>query len=207
MPKDDKGKVKMTVIQFETESDNATLQENIRAITNTLARALAPQPRVIQAPPSLPNGNATNGVDNTKQPEQASLFDDDADAIDGEITPATTKPKTKSPSPRKAPTLNMIELDLNKGDKPLKTFMEEKKPDGDNKRYLAMAYWLRANLGISEVTMHHIYSCYRFMGWNVPKDAGQTLRNLKKQGWMNKGSESGSFSVNHVGENIINDMG
>jgi hypothetical protein len=30
----------MTVIHFETESDNATLQEKIRAITQTLTRAL-----------------------------------------------------------------------------------------------------------------------------------------------------------------------
>ena len=35
-----RGKVKMTVIHFETESDNATLQENIRSIANTLSRAL-----------------------------------------------------------------------------------------------------------------------------------------------------------------------
>ena len=39
MAKDDKAKVKMTVIHFETESDNLTLQENIRAISHALTRA------------------------------------------------------------------------------------------------------------------------------------------------------------------------
>jgi len=32
MAKEDKARVKMTVIHFETESDNATLQENIRSL-------------------------------------------------------------------------------------------------------------------------------------------------------------------------------
>src|SRR5215203_1495320 len=128
MPKEDKAKVKMTVIQFETESDNATLQENIRAITNTLARALAPQPRVIQAPPPLPNGTGNN-AENGKYPEQGSLFDaSDADAIDGEITPISSKPKAKTSSPRHNPTPQTLDLDLKVGDMPLKTFLEHKKP-------------------------------------------------------------------------------
>jgi D-mannonate dehydratase len=46
LAKEDKAKIKMTVIHFETESDNATLQENIRAITQTLIRALASPQRV-----------------------------------------------------------------------------------------------------------------------------------------------------------------
>ena len=205
MPKEDKGKVKMTVIQFETESDNATLQENIRAITNTLARALAPQPRVIQVPPSLPNGNGNSANENGKQPEQASLFDDD-DAIDGELTPAASKPKAKSSS-RQFPTPQTLELNLTIGDTPLKAFLEQKKPVGDNKRYLVIAYWLKKNLAINEIDMNHAYTCYRFMGWNVPADAGSPLRGMKTQGWMTKGSGKGSYSINHIGENVVIEMG
>jgi hypothetical protein len=208
MPKEDKGKVKMTVIQFETESDNATLQENIRAITNTLARALAPQPRVIQAPPQLPNGNGDNGANgDAKSSEQPSLFDDNDDAIDGEITPAPAKAKAKSSSPRQLPTPQTLDLDLKSGDVPLKEFLEQKKPSGDNKRYLAIAYWLKTYLSINAITMNHAYTCYRFMGWNVPADASSPLRAMKKQGWMKKAEEAGAYSINHVGENVINEMG
>ena len=35
MAKQDIGKIKMTVIHFETESENATLQENVRAIATS----------------------------------------------------------------------------------------------------------------------------------------------------------------------------
>ena len=60
MAKEDKAKIKMTVIHFETESDNATLQENIRAITQTLTRALASPQRVATPYVQLPSAN---GVD------------------------------------------------------------------------------------------------------------------------------------------------
>lgn len=207
MPKEDKAKVKMTVIQFETESDNTTLQENIRAITNTLARALAPQPRVIQVPSQIANGNGNSAADNAKSPEQGSLFDDDdADAIDGEVTPIASKPKAKS-SPRQLPTPQTVDLDLTSGATPLKTFLEQKKLVGDNKRYLAIAYWLKKNLNINQIDMNHAYTCYRFMGWNVPADASSPLRAMKTQGWMTKGTDKGAYAINHIGENVVNEMG
>jgi hypothetical protein len=208
MPKEDKAKIKMTVIQFETESENATLQENVRAITNTLIRALAPQPRGIQAPPPLPNGSGNNATNNGKHPEQGSLFDDtdNADAIDGELTPAASKPKAKSHS-RQLPVPQPLELDLTSGDMPLKVFLEQKKPVGDNKRYLVIAYWLKKNLNINQIDMNHAYTCYRFIGWNVPADASSPLRVMKKQGWMTKGSNKGAYSINHIGENVVIEMG
>lgn len=207
MPKEDKGKVKMTVIQFETESDNATLQENIRAITNTLARALAPQTRVVQAPPQIANGNSNSTTEDSKQTEQASLFENDTDAIDADVIPVTTKPKAKNNSARKYPTPEILDIDLESGNVSLKAFIEQKKPSNESKRYLAIAYWLKNNRGINEITKDHIYTCYRFLHWNVPKDTSQPLRLMKTQGWMNKGQESGAYSINHVGENVVNEMG
>lgn len=206
MAKDDKAKVKMTVIQFETESDNATLQENIRAITNTLTRALAPQPRNITPPAAqIPSGK--NGSNDASQTEQQSLFDSYEDAIDIDATTVETKPKPKNSSSRKLPTPAMLDIDLTSGEVSLKTFIEQKKPSGDNKCYLAIAYWLKTYRDINEVTMDHAYTCYRMLGWNVPKDASSPLRQMKKQGWMNKSKELGAYSINHVGENVINEMG
>lgn len=209
MPKEDKGKVKMTVIQFETESDNATLQENIRAITNTLARALAPQPRVVQMPPQIPSGNGDNGADGAKIPEQGSLFNGDVDAIDAEVTPAVSK-KAKSNGAPKYTAPKPLDLDLTSGKVPLKTFIEQKNPDGDVKRYLVIAYWFKEYRGISEITKDHAYTCYRFMDWSdVPKDVSGAFRTMKKKeyGWMNAGSKNGLYAINHIGENVVNQMG
>jgi hypothetical protein len=78
LAKEDKAKIKMTVIHFETESDNATLQENIRAITQTLTRALASPQRVAYIPAQLPSAN---GVDTNPN----IGVDDEPDVLDAEV--------------------------------------------------------------------------------------------------------------------------
>jgi hypothetical protein len=206
MAKEDKAKVKMTVIQFETESSNETLQENIRAIANTLTRALAPPPRVIQTPAQLTSGNG-NGA-SADSTVQGQLFEPDEheDAIDVDAKPVASKKKS-APRYTKPETL---ELDLESGDVPLKTFLEQKKPEGDIKRYLAIAAWFKQHRGINEITMDHAYTCYRFMGWNdVPKDVSGPFRAMKKReyGYINAGSTKGLYAINHIGENVINQMG
>jgi hypothetical protein len=46
------------------------------------------------------------------------------------------------------------------------------------------------------------------MKWNTPKDAGAPLRKMKNvQQWFNKGSGEGLYAINHIGENVVNDMG
>lgn len=203
MAKEDKGKVKMTVIHFETESDNATLQENIRAIANTLTRALAPPPRIVPQQLTSGNGAATNGAGAAHAPEA----DDFEDAIDAEIVSDSKKPKAKKAAASKGRSPVALDLDLTVGDVPLKQFMEQKKPNSDNKRYLVIAQWLKTNLNLEEVTMDHIYTGYRHMGWNVPDDAGGPLRQCKQQGWMKRGKGKGAYAINHIGEGVVNDIG
>jgi hypothetical protein len=201
LAKEDKGKVKMTVIHFETESDNETLQENIRSIAQTLSRALTPpQTRVVHAPAQLTSGNGASA-------EQAQE-EDFVDTLDADFDATTaSKPKGRSNAPRQFRTPQSLDLDLTSGAVPFKTFMEQKKPAGDNKRYLVIAQWLKTYLNIDEITMDHAYTCYRSLGLNVPDDAGAPLRNAKSQGWMKKGTGKGTYAINHIGEGVVNDMG
>ncbi len=209
MAKEDKGTVKMTVIHFETVSDNATLQENIRAIANTLTRALAPppaQPRIVNpaTPAQLSSGNGENNGTGTEQAREIDNYDD---AID--VKPISTK-KVKSGTTPRFTTPKALDIDLETGDVPLKKFLEQKKPDGDNKRYLAIAVWFKQHRGINEITADHAYTCYRFMGWNdVPKDVGSPFRRMKKKeyGYITAGSAKGLYAINHIGENVVNQMG
>jgi len=201
LAKENKGKVEMTVFHFKTESDNETLQENIRAIAQTISRALAtPQTRVVHVPAQLSNGNG--------DAEQAQNGDDSMDAVDADFETTTSpKSKPKSGAPRALRTPQPLDLDLTSGEVPFKAFMEQKKPAGDTKRYLAIAQWLKSNLNIDEITMDHVYTCYRSMGWNVPNDAAVALRNAKSNGWMKKGAGKGTYVINHIGEGVVNDMG
>jgi hypothetical protein len=201
MTKEDKAKIKMTVVHFETESSNEALQENIRVIANTLTRALTPPPtRVV--PAQLTSGNGAGNGMATDYANEAEQYED---VIDTEVIDSPKKPKKTGN--RQVTTPKVLELDLESGPVPVKTFIEQKNPAGDNKRYLAIAYWLKEHRSISEVTMHHVHTCYRRMGWNTPKDASQPLRAMKQQGWMNNGSVRGAYAINHVGEGVVNDMG
>lgn len=203
MPKEDKGKVKLTVIQFETESDNETLQENIKSITQTLMKALAPPPRIVQAPSQLANGNNNN--DRVTE-VVAEVYEED-DAIEAEVV--NKKPKAKTVvkfSPPKA-----LDLDLISGDMPLKKFLDEKNPGKSQiRRYLAIAYWFKHYRDTPEITKDHAYTCFRFIGWSdVPKDVGSPFRQMKKTqyGYMNAGSAEGLYAINHIGENVVVQMG
>lgn len=201
MSKEDKGKVRMTVIHFETESDNATLQANIHAIAQTLSRALAPPVKFIP-PAQLAPGNGNGG-----SPDEMTVDSED-EAIDVDFTPTTSKNKGKSSGNAAKPrSPTVLELDLTSGDLPLQTFFDEKKPEGENKKYLTIAYWFKENRNMPEVTMDHIHTAYRFLKLNTPKDASKPLRNLKGQGWMAKGKDTGAYAINHIGENEVNDLG
>jgi hypothetical protein len=200
--KDDDAEVEMTVIHFKTKSNNATLQENVRAIANTLARALAPPPpRVASVPKQITSGNGA------EPPLDEQGYEEDA--LEGELVPPKPARKARSSSGKGRTPEILQELDFTADPMPLKQFIEEKKvPDDYSKRYLAIAYWFRQYRSINEVSADHIYTAYRFMGWGVPKDVSKPLRNLKAANeWLSGGSSRGLYVVNHIGENIINEMG
>lgn len=133
MAKEDKGKIRMTVIHFETESDNATLQENIRSIAGTLSRALANPQRVVSssAPAQLTSANGKDA--NTTVLEEVS----DADASEEELSPIVSSSK-KSAKPPKLRIPQPLNIDLTEGPMPLKQFLDEKKPENEIKKYLAI---------------------------------------------------------------------
>lgn len=203
MAREEKAKVKMTVIHFETESDNATLQENVRAIAHTLSRALTSPQRGATTPTQIASGNQ-QVLDQSEEVETEEGRDEDEIAL-------SNPPSKAKKVARQYRTPQPVELDLVSGQLPLKDFLDQKQPDTDVKRYLAIAHWLKQHRNIQEVTMDHMYTGYRHMGtgWQVPADAGAPLRAMKgkQYGWMKTGSTKGSYTINHLGENEVGKMG
>jgi hypothetical protein len=197
MPKEDKGKVKMTVIHFETESDNDTLKENIRSISITLSKALSiPQKAPLQ-PHMLTNGDKKTTND---------ILEESQEELEFESPNSKTILKRTIPRIQRVP--KVVDIDLKGGQMPLKEFLDTKKPDGDNRKYLAITFWLNKFGGIEDVTGDHVYTCYRYMGWQVPEDITSPFRNMKgkQYGWIVSGKTKGSFKINHIGENQIEKM-
>jgi hypothetical protein len=185
---------KMTVMVFQLEGDDATLQEGIRTISGALNRVLPGNVvhTAIAAPHFTPGLPAPDVIEDAN-----GEFVDVEPAVNG-----SSNGNRKRTNSVKSP--QVLDLDLKQGKISLTDFLSKHAVDQVNKRYLLIAYWLKHHAEIEEVTMDHIHTGYRHMGWQTPKAAAQPLRDMKsKLGWFHKGESKGCYKINHVGENEV----
>jgi murein DD-endopeptidase MepM/ murein hydrolase activator NlpD len=154
-----------------------------------------PVVRVIAGPSSvrslLPSPNGDEG--------EASVLDAEVAEVPGDAEETLVeRPKHAKSNATRQP--KVLELDLKAGPVPLRQYLEQKNPTSDYRKSLLIAAWMKANLSLDEVTMDHIYTGYRHMGWPSPKDVSSPMRSMKRQnGWFGKGKEKGAYAINHVG--------
>ncbi len=198
---EDKGKVKFRFVEFELEGSNATLEESMRQIAAAVTRG----------------SSQTQFVNPSKVAKQldAPPADVDLAAEDLELAEPVEEPASSNGASSRAkkpgrphPKPEVIDLDLKAGDVAFKEFCGQKKPANQRSRYLVIACWLKEHADISEITIDHIYTCYKFMNWTpIPDNMVQPLRVMKStEGWFDKGEEAGSYALNHVGENKVAEM-
>lgn len=198
---DDHGRVKFRLIEVEFEGSNASIEEGLRTIANAIGRTkevttYVQLPAVpAQAAAQLPSPTTVEVVD---------------DAGDGVALPESRRNKSSAPrKPKavKAPTF-LDDLDIGAAEVPLKDFCQSKNPTTDLHKYLVVMAWLKDQLGITNVTIDHIYTCFDWMSWKVPGDPGQPLRDMKaKKNWISKGEGPGEYCLNHRGKNELLEMG
>lgn len=197
----DKGKVKVRVIEFEMEGSNSTLQESIRNIVGAIGKAQT----VVRAPAasalSGPSRSPATAEHDAADAEEAEIVEPEEETSETEITP-----RVRSKSSSKPRTPKIVQVELRGGDVPLRTFLA-KAPDTVDKRYILIAYWYKTYRQVSEVSLDHIYTAYKEMTWtNFPKDVGQPLRAMKTEGWFDKGSGGGAYTLNHMGDGRAVDL-
>ncbi|HEU6449491.1 MAG TPA: hypothetical protein VFV23_13745 [Verrucomicrobiae bacterium] len=189
-------KSKVTVLLFQLEGDDQTIQTGMRTIQNALS-GFGKQVKQIQSSPP----------DNSNVPEEEPLAETEDESNEDVSEIATSQRQSKSSRSFKMPKI--LDLDLTSGDVSLKAYCEQKSPGStDTKKYLVIASWLKEYRQIEEVSCDHIHTCYRHMGWQTPKDASKPLRNMVYSNqWFSAGSSEGMYKINHIGENIILGMG
>lgn len=108
---------KMTVMLFQLEGSDETLQEGFRTINNAIDKLANPVVRVVGGPPPVPSLLAsTNGADSDARTLDAEVVDEGTDA---EGTPVERpKPARSSPSVPRQP--KVLDLDLKAGSVPLR---------------------------------------------------------------------------------------
>lgn len=182
---------KMTVMIFQLEGDDATLQEGFKTISAAMSRVLPPTAQL------LPSASRPSGL-------PAPLTDSDDDDEEVLEVAATPVSRNTTNSKRTVKSPQILDMDLATGELPLAEFLSKHPTEETTKRYLLIAYWLKNQRELEEVSMDHIHTCFRHMGWQTPKQAAQPLRDMKSRlGWFHKGEEKGHYKINHVGENEV----
>ena len=182
---------------------NASIQESLRNLGAALRTNREPVIS-LPAPQALPAA-----LERSSPPSRE--FGDPIGTLFVQQETESDRPKPNSSSKVRSKTYRtpeVLELDLSAGDVPFQTFCESKGPESDWDKYLLVAWWLKKNLDISEITSAHIYTCYKFMKWQVPRDIPQPLRDMKsKKSWFSKCADRGAYALNHIGENEVSKMG
>ena len=93
----------------------------------------------------------------------------------------------------------------------LEDFVKEKNPDNDLDKYAVIAVWFKQHFDTEEISIDHIFTAYKKLGWQAQMpapDPSQTLRNLKSnKNWLTGGTKRGFYKVNWNGEDAVNKMG
>ena len=181
----------MTVMVLQIEGDDSTLQEGFQVLGAALKN--------LTQPPSV---NVIGPQAATETFVGMENIETENDIVE---TPQTTNNSTSSK--RKPPkTPEILDLPIEGQSVSLQDFLEPK-PNGISKQYLLIAYWLKAQLKLDSISADHIHTCFRFLGWNTPKDAAQPLRDMKtKTQLFGKGENAGCYDINHIGENEVRDL-
>jgi hypothetical protein len=96
-------------------------------------------------------------------------------------------------------------LDLNSGSdkKSLKEFYSEKKPSSIGEKDTVFVYYLEKIAKIQNITIDHVFTCYKEVGQKVPNALRQSLLDASsRKGWLNTSSLV-NMTVPIRGQNLI----
>ena len=89
------------------------------------------------------------------------------------------------------------------GKKSLPDFASEKKPSSMQDQSMVIVYWLKDVLGLENVGLSQIHTCYKKMGWKDPKNPGNQLQVIStKKKWLDT-SDMENIQLTHTGSQHI----
>ena len=140
--------------------------------------------------------NTQNSTDNfnnssTKNNESQST---------NEVKVSTTKSKKRT---LQASGQLLKDLDLSGTNKSLKDFINEKKPSSNVQKTATFVYYLQNILNINEITIDHIFTCYKFMGFRIPNNLPQNLADTCSSKYGYIGRKDGKYTMTVMGNNYI----
>lgn len=185
------GSSRIRFVMLEADIADGDLAQITHAIQNALRPAqAAQQPRLISAGSSA-NSHEDEGMD-------------DPDLGGGDfIEVEAPAPKRRSSKPRVAKTPTVLnDIDF-KSEPALEDFAAEFDIKTDVDRYLCVALWFREARAVDGVTVDHIYTAFRLLGWPTSsRDFSKPLRNLRDEQALTGGTKDG-FTLTLIGAGKI----
>jgi len=113
---------------------------------------------------------------------------------------ASQKRKKGGRKPRLVDNLNLRPEDKMS----FKEFVEKKKPTTNWEKGVLAVFYLSHELGLQDVTLDHVYTCFVEVGWRIPYDLANTLQvAASKWAWLVT-ADMDSIQITARGENLIN---
>jgi hypothetical protein len=184
---------------FDAEIADGEIGPITQAIQNALR---GPTPVTVQR---LASTAASKSAEQEANGIRAPDPDPDVDQ-DGAVIDAVPEASRQRQSRKPAPTPDIVPLEMN-DDISLTSFAQGRDSKSHHKRFLIAAAWLKEHRNLDAVSVDHIYTCYRSMGWptNIP-DFAQPLRELKSKKFFTQ-PEKGRYAINHIGLDYVKKLG
>lgn len=201
---DQNGKMKVRIIEFELEGSDISLQESLKSITAALSR-----PTVVAAPRQQQRLGTTRSVaedvlDSSGEPSEDLEQVEEIDQEEEPTAIAAAAPK-KQKKPPKMAVPSLVDIRFDDKTPTFAEFVEQKEPKNDMQKYLCAAFWLKTHKNVNEVSIDHMYTAYKVMGWALPTTPVQPMRELAatRDKRFSKGAEKGHYAINHIGEGFV----
>jgi hypothetical protein len=117
--------------------------------------------------------------------------------------PRKGKKKAKSPAKTKSGPSIVKDLNLNpEGKKSFRDFVQEKQPSTNQEKCTAAIYYLRHELGIDNISINHVFTCYKNANWRVTDLYNILVLTASRKGWVDT-SNTENIAITTHGENLV----
>lgn len=99
--------------------------------------------------------------------------------------------------------INSLDLSGKGVDRSLNEFVTQKIPTSNIERTTVFVYYLQNILQVTEITLDHIFTCYRYVNERVPKNLQQNLTDTASSRYGYIIGNDGNYTMSILGSNFI----
>ncbi|MEL7655974.1 MAG: hypothetical protein AAGU75_08710 [Bacillota bacterium] len=147
-------------------------------------------------------GSLQKGQAHSTQPKDKSNDKTNPESANSEESGKKTKSRKKG-SVKQPQLLKDLDLSGKGVNKSLKDFVNEKKPSSNIERSTVYIYYLQNELQIAEITIDHVFTCYKDTGVKYPQNIIQNLSDISSSKYGYIETTNGKYKMSISGTNFV----